>query len=64
MNGLAEGDVKRFAQILLVLGGLLLGHVPAQAQSYPSKPITIVVAYPAGGATDVITRAVSTRRQY
>src|SRR6266700_3411754 len=33
----------------------------AQAQTYPSRPITIVVAYPAGGATDVIARAVARR---
>ncbi|KQX86721.1 Bug family tripartite tricarboxylate transporter substrate binding protein [Variovorax sp. Root473] len=30
----------------------------AQAQSYPSKPITIVVAYPAGGDTDVLARVI------
>ena len=34
---------------------------PAQAQSYPAKPVRIVVPLPAGGATDVITRAVSQR---
>lgn len=28
----------------------------AAAQSYPSKPITIVVAYPAGGDTDAVAR--------
>jgi tripartite-type tricarboxylate transporter receptor subunit TctC len=33
----------------------------AQAQSYPAKPVRVVVPLPAGGATDVITRAVSQR---
>jgi tripartite-type tricarboxylate transporter receptor subunit TctC len=33
----------------------------AHAQSYPSKPVRVVVPLPAGGATDVITRAVSAR---
>ena len=28
----------------------------AMAQAYPSKPITIVVAYPAGGDTDAMAR--------
>lgn len=28
----------------------------AQAQSYPSKPITMIVTWPAGGSTDVIAR--------
>lgn len=29
---------------------------PAQAQTYPHKPVTIVVAYPAGGDTDALAR--------
>jgi tripartite-type tricarboxylate transporter receptor subunit TctC len=33
-----------------------LATLPAQAQTYPAKPITIVVAYPAGGDTDAMAR--------
>ena len=34
---------------------------PVDAADYPDKPIKIVVAYPAGGATDVITRLIGQR---
>ena len=33
----------------------------AQAQSFPAKPIRIIVPYPAGGVVDVIARAVADR---
>jgi tripartite-type tricarboxylate transporter receptor subunit TctC len=31
----------------------------ACAQTYPSRPITIVVPYPAGGPTDTLTRILA-----
>jgi tripartite-type tricarboxylate transporter receptor subunit TctC len=34
---------------------------PAQAQGYPTRPVTIIVAYPPGGATDVVGRLVAER---
>ena len=39
----------------------LLGIAPAAAQTYPSRPITLIVPFPAGGALDTIARALSER---
>jgi tripartite-type tricarboxylate transporter receptor subunit TctC len=37
----------------------LLVAAPAGAQTYPTRPITVVVPFPAGGASDVVARIVS-----
>jgi tripartite-type tricarboxylate transporter receptor subunit TctC len=43
-----------------LLAWLLLALVPAcAAAAYPEKPITIIVAYPPGGGTDVVARAIA-----
>jgi tripartite-type tricarboxylate transporter receptor subunit TctC len=45
----------------LVLCAAALFGATAQAQSFPTKPIRLVVPFPAGGATDIFARAVSQR---
>lgn len=49
----------RWLYALGTLAWLGLCLPSAHGETYPTRPITIVVAYPAGGATDVIARAVS-----
>ena len=40
---------------------LALSAMPAMAQDYPSKPVTLVVSYAAGGGTDAIARIFAAR---
>ena len=42
---------------------LLLCGIPAQAQEWPSRPLKIVVPFPAGGNTDAVARMMATRLQ-
>ena len=44
-------------RVLLVFCALALGS--AQAQNYPSKPVRVVVPFPAGGSVDTVARWVS-----
>ena len=53
--------IKRYWQVLLAALVLNTGLcAPTRAQdSYPSKPLKVVVPFPAGGATDILTRAIT-----
>jgi tripartite-type tricarboxylate transporter receptor subunit TctC len=55
MSGLTRRDVLRLA------GGLAaVPFVPerASSQSYPTRPVRVIVAYAPGGVTDVLTRLI------
>ena len=46
---------------LTVSATCLLAGAPALAQAYPSRPIRMIVPFPAGGTTDIVARIVAQR---
>src|SRR5258707_4527538 len=47
--------------LLLAIGLLISAVLPASADDYPNKPITVIVPFPAGGPTDAIIRNLGER---
>ena len=50
----------RAASVALLVS-ILLAQAAGAAESYPSKPVRLVVGFAAGGANDLVARAVATR---
>jgi tripartite-type tricarboxylate transporter receptor subunit TctC len=53
--------LKHLAMLSILVCGVLFNGPSAAADVYPSQPVTVVVAFTAGGTTDMLTRMVSTR---
>ena len=49
------------AAVALGLLALACGRRPAQAQSWPTRPVKVIMATAAGSAPDVIARIVTDR---
>ena len=51
--------MTRISSLLLLAIAACLSPAGADAQSYPSRPIKLIVPYPAGGNTDIVARVFS-----
>jgi len=54
---------NQFFRLIAGAAGLLWASVVAEAQTYPSRPVTLIVPWAAGGTTDVALRALATATQ-
>lgn len=54
--------VRRMAGITVWLGAVLAAQpLPAAAQSYPVKPVRLIIPFPPGGATDTVGRTFAAK---
>ncbi len=54
---------RKYLQLAAGAGALAVAGRPAWAQAYPSRPIRILVGFPAGGTPDILTRIIGQRLQ-
>lgn len=53
--------VKRAAGAMLAAGFVLASASAVMAQAYPSRPVTIIVPFAAGGSTDLLARQIGAK---
>ena len=64
LHQLAKTGLNRIAQASLLACAVWFGiSAPTvQAETFPARPVTIIVAFPPGGGTDIVARKLSQRR--
>jgi tripartite-type tricarboxylate transporter receptor subunit TctC len=55
--------IDRRLSALMAVVAALVSATPALAQNYPSRPITIIVPFAAGGPTDLVARVIADKMQ-
>jgi tripartite-type tricarboxylate transporter receptor subunit TctC len=53
--------LRMFAVVAILASFQAIALRSADAQSYPTRPVTLIVPYPAGGPSDVLTRILAER---
>ena len=51
-------NTRNSPAMLVLASAMALGAAPAVAQTFPSKPVRLVVPYPPGGSVDVVARTI------
>src|SRR5262249_24472831 len=55
-----RNSVRHLTLVSVTLAvALALAHSPALAQDYPTRPVTVIVPFPAGGPSDTIARVTA-----
>ena len=49
----------KYLRITVAGAALLVTAITASAQNYPSRPVRVIVPFPPGGATDIVTRVIA-----
>src|SRR5262249_25014120 len=49
---------RKFLHLVAGVGALPVFSLIARAQSYPSRPVRVIVGFPAGGGTDLTARLI------